>query len=90
MEGELVSRQMRALADMENSGVVPMLQQDKYADLARMYGLFRRVEGGLDLLRTVRHGIPPCGLLANRGTPHRLRGVPARVTVHACMSPGCG
>ncbi|KAL4421065.1 hypothetical protein ABPG77_001360 [Micractinium sp. CCAP 211/92] len=52
VEGELVSRQMRALADMENSGVVPMLQQDKYADLARMYGLFRRVQGGLDLLRT--------------------------------------
>lgn len=54
-----MSRQMRALADMENSGVVPMLQQDKYADLARMYGLFRRVQGGLDLLRTVSMPSPP-------------------------------
>jgi cullin 3 len=53
VEGELVSRQMRALVDMENSGMVPMLQQDKAADLARMYALFRRVDGGVDLLRQV-------------------------------------
>ena len=53
VEGELVSRQMRGLVDMENSGMVPMLQQDKAADLARMYALFRRVDGGVDLLRQV-------------------------------------
>lgn len=45
--------QMRALVDMEGSGLVPMLQQDKYEDLGRMYTLFRRVEGGLDLMRSV-------------------------------------
>jgi len=27
VEGELMARQMRALVDMENSGMVPMLQQ---------------------------------------------------------------
>ena len=43
--------QMRALAEMENSGVVPLLEGDKYEDLQRMYMLFKRVEGGLDLLR---------------------------------------
>lgn len=53
VERELVTRQLRALVDMEHSGVVPMLQQDKFGDLARMYGLFRRVEGGFDLLRQV-------------------------------------
>ena len=54
VECELVSRQMRALVDMEGSGAVAMLAGDKCADLARMHALFRRVEGGLDLLRTVR------------------------------------
>ena len=43
--------QMRALAEMENSGVVPLLEGDKYEDLQRMYLLFKRVEGGLDLAR---------------------------------------
>jgi hypothetical protein len=45
--------QMRALAEMENSGLVPLLQQDRYEDLARMYALFKRVEGGLDLMRAM-------------------------------------
>ncbi|EFN52532.1 hypothetical protein CHLNCDRAFT_138949 [Chlorella variabilis] len=51
VERELISRQMRGLVDMENSGLVPQLVQDKYGDLSRMYCLFRRVEGGVDLLR---------------------------------------
>jgi hypothetical protein len=33
--------QMRALVEMEGSGLVPLLQGDKYQDLARMYSLFR-------------------------------------------------
>ncbi|BDA49097.1 Cullin-3 [Coccomyxa sp. Obi] len=53
VENELFKKQMRALVDMEGSGLVPMLQQDKYEDLGRMYSLFRRVEGGLDLMRSV-------------------------------------
>lgn len=53
VERELVSKQMRALVEMENSGMVPMMVQDKYEDLFRMYTLFKRVEDGLDLLRGV-------------------------------------
>lgn len=107
----MVERQMRALADMENSGAVPLMQQDRcagaacaawrlllcgckrwaaeraaalaaacwphrlapgppaywatppthpsyatpcsYEPLTRMYSLFKRVEGGLELLRQV-------------------------------------
>ena len=47
------SAQMTALVEMENSGLVPLLVGDGYEDLARMYALFRRVDGGLDLLRSV-------------------------------------
>lgn len=38
---------------MENSGLVPMLRDDKVEDLSRMYNLFQKVEGGLDLMRSV-------------------------------------
>ncbi len=44
---------MKSLAEMENSGLIPMLRDDKYDDLARMYQLFRRVEGGALLIRTL-------------------------------------
>lgn len=44
---------MKALVEMENSGLVALLRDDKYEDLSRMYALFRRVEGGLQLIRTV-------------------------------------
>lgn len=44
---------MRALAEMESSGLVPLLQGDNYEDLGRMYSLFRRVEGALDLVRNM-------------------------------------
>lgn len=44
--------QMQGLIEMENSGLVPLLEHDKYEDIARMYALFKRVEGGLDLMRT--------------------------------------
>lgn len=42
---------MEQLANMEGSGLIPLLADSKYEDLSRMYSLFRRVEGGLDLLR---------------------------------------
>lgn len=44
---------MRALAEMENSGLVPLLQHDKYEDINRMYVLFKRVDKGLDLMRSM-------------------------------------
>lgn len=46
------ARQMRALAEMEHSGLVPLLMQDQAEDLARMHSLFSRVEGGSELLRS--------------------------------------
>jgi cullin 3 len=42
---------MEQLANMEGSGLIPLLVDSKYEDLQRMYNLFKRVEGGLDLLR---------------------------------------
>lgn len=45
--------QMKALVEMENSGLVALLRDDKYEDLGRMYSLFKRVEGGLALVRTI-------------------------------------
>ena len=33
---------MRALVEMEGSGLVPLLEGDKYEDLARMYSLLRQ------------------------------------------------
>jgi cullin 3 len=44
--------QMRTLVSMENTGLVALLQQDKYEDLRRMYALLRRVEDGLNLIKT--------------------------------------
>ena len=46
--------QMRALVDMEGSGLVAMLAGDKHEDLARMYALLKRVDGGLPLMRQAR------------------------------------
>jgi len=45
--------QMKTLVEMENSGLVTLLRDDKYDDLARMYSLFRRVDSGSALIRTV-------------------------------------
>lgn len=42
-----------ACVDLTHSFSCPSFQ-DKYADLHRMYSLFRRVEGGHELLRKVR------------------------------------
>lgn len=43
--------QMERLANMEGSGLIPLLTDNAYDDLARMYNLFKRVDKGLDLLR---------------------------------------
>lgn len=44
---------MKALVEMEGSGLVPLLTDDAYEDLARMYSLFKRVDEGHNLLKTV-------------------------------------
>lgn len=44
---------MKSLVEMENSGLVSLLRDDEYDNLARMYNLFKRVDGGSALIRTV-------------------------------------
>ena len=47
VETELLSAQMRQVLGMSNSGVETMLRDDKHDQLALVYKLFKRVEGGL-------------------------------------------
>lgn len=47
VERELISKHMKTIVEMENSGVVHMLKHSKYEDLGCMYRLFLRVENGL-------------------------------------------
>ncbi|XP_044955618.1 cullin-3A-like [Hordeum vulgare subsp. vulgare] len=51
VEKEMIANHMHRLVDMENSGLVNMLIDDKYEDLGRMYTLFRRVSDGLSTIR---------------------------------------
>eukprot|EP00794_Sanderia_malayensis_P011098 gene11098-12267_t len=47
VEKELISKHMKTIVEMENSGVIHMLKHCKYEDLGCMYRLFCRVENGL-------------------------------------------
>ncbi|XP_005106158.1 cullin-3-B [Aplysia californica] len=47
LEEELISKHMKTIVEMENSGVVHMLENNKTDDLACMYKLFIRVGDGL-------------------------------------------
>lgn len=47
VEQELIKKHMKTIVDMENSGVVHMLRNQKTEDLACMYKLFGRVADGL-------------------------------------------
>nr|XP_017236635.1 PREDICTED: cullin-3A [Daucus carota subsp. sativus] len=53
VEKEMIANHMLRLVNMENSGLVSMLLDDKYEDLGRMYSLFRRVPNGLSTVRDV-------------------------------------
>lgn len=53
VEQEMIANHMLRLVHMENSGLVNMLLDDKYADLGRMYNLFHRVPNGLLTIRDV-------------------------------------
>lgn len=50
LEEELISKHMKTVVEMENSGVVHMLQNNKKEDLACMYKLFIRVSNGLETM----------------------------------------
>eukprot|EP00850_Spirogloea_muscicola_P000165 SM000001S04567 [mRNA] locus=s1:981996:985237:- [translate_table: standard] len=56
VEAEMIGNHKRLLVEMANSGLVSMLLDDKTDDLARMYTLFRRVPGGLQIVRDVMAG----------------------------------
>lgn len=47
VEDELISKHMKTIVEMENSGVVHMLKNSKYDDLGCMFRLFQRVKEGL-------------------------------------------
>ena len=53
VEKEMIANHVDRLVDMENSGLVFMLSDDRYEDLGRMYSLFKRVSNGLGLVRDV-------------------------------------
>ncbi|XP_065840946.1 cullin-3-like [Oscarella lobularis] len=46
LEKELISAHMRTIVEMENSGVVFMLKNERISDLSCMFKLFGRVESG--------------------------------------------
>lgn len=50
-EVELISRYMNKLVDMDNSGLIWMLRNDKLDDLRLMYTLFRDIDSGEETLR---------------------------------------
>ncbi|KAG6429704.1 hypothetical protein SASPL_107757 [Salvia splendens] len=53
VEKEMIANHKLRLIHMENSGLVKMLLDDKFEDLARMYNLFHRVSIGLSTIRDV-------------------------------------
>ncbi|PRP75027.1 cullin C, partial [Planoprotostelium fungivorum] len=53
VERELISNHMRTLVDMEQSGCISMLRDNKIDDLKRMYLLFGRVPQGHNLVSEV-------------------------------------
>lgn len=52
-ERELITNHMKSLVEMEGSGMVSMLKDDKLDDLNRMYNLLGRVPKGHELMRNV-------------------------------------
>lgn len=51
VERELIASHMKTLIEMEGSGCISMLKDDKLEDLSRMYNLFSRVSNGLAFMR---------------------------------------
>jgi cullin 3 len=50
LDEELIQRHMETVVAMENSGVVHMLQTQKYEDLECMYRLLKRVDSGVKVI----------------------------------------
>ncbi|GBB95576.1 hypothetical protein RclHR1_02570010 [Rhizophagus clarus] len=52
VEEELISKHLKTVIEMENSGLIPMLRNEKMDDLGRMYKLFGRVLKGHDEMKS--------------------------------------
>ncbi|RIB05755.1 Cullin [Gigaspora rosea] len=52
VEEELISKHLKTVIEMENSGLIPMLRNEKMDDLGRMYKLFGRVIKGHEEMKT--------------------------------------
>eukprot|EP01090_Pellita_catalonica_P013608 TRINITY_DN3274_c0_g7_i1.p1 TRINITY_DN3274_c0_g7~~TRINITY_DN3274_c0_g7_i1.p1 ORF type:complete len:736 (-),score=109.41 TRINITY_DN3274_c0_g7_i1:103-2310(-) len=52
VETQLIASHMKTLIEMEGSGCISMLIDDKMEDLRRMYNLFARVSDGLDFMKS--------------------------------------
>ncbi|PKK73726.1 hypothetical protein GLOIN_2v1772921 [Rhizophagus irregularis DAOM 181602=DAOM 197198] len=52
VEEELISKHLKTVIEMENSGLIPMLRNEKMDDLGRMYKLFGRVVKGHDEMKS--------------------------------------
>jgi cullin 3 len=52
VQDTMILAHMQSLVDMENSGLVAMLRDDRHEDLHRMYRLFREVQGGAELIKS--------------------------------------
>jgi len=51
VERELIASHMKTLIEMEGSGCIALLADDKTEDLGRMYNLFARVSNGLEFMK---------------------------------------
>ncbi|KAL6049859.1 Cullin-3A isoform A [Balamuthia mandrillaris] len=51
VETELIAAHMKTLIEMEGSGCISMLKDNKFEDLQRMYNLFSRVSNGLSFMK---------------------------------------
>lgn len=62
LQTELIASHMATLVEMENTGEVALLRDNMFEDLGRMYSLFSKVEGGLDLVKsTMVEHVKNCG-----------------------------
>lgn len=55
VEYELISAHAKTLIDMDGSGLISMIKNDKISDLKLLYSLLGRVTGALDILRDTLH-----------------------------------
>lgn len=51
IEEELIQKHLKTIVDMENSGVVYMLKNEKIDDLRTMYVILHRVDNGIDVMK---------------------------------------